>query len=113
MAKVHIVKSWSHFFKAIKAGEKTHELRDNDRRYKVGDIMILQDYDNIDGKYTGAECAVKITYITNRERPCAFSGSVLDPKYCILSIKLITDYDQTVYFNEKILKGTNSPILNS
>ncbi|MGZ4849813.1 MAG: DUF3850 domain-containing protein [Candidatus Bathyarchaeia archaeon] len=86
---IHIVKSWAHFFDAIKAGEKTHELRDNDRKYEVGDYMLLQRYDNIRGKYTGEECCVIITYITNRERPCAFSGSVLDPKYCILSIKRV------------------------
>lgn len=87
--KVHTVKSWSHFFKAIEAGIKTHDLRDNDRQFEVGDQMILQEYDNIEGKYTGNECLVEITYITNRARPCAFSGSVLDPRYCILSIRKI------------------------
>jgi len=85
---IHRVKSWAHFFDSIAAGIKTHELRDNDRNYQVGDTMILERYDNIEGKYTGEECYVEITYITNRERPCAFSGSVLDPRYCILSIKV-------------------------
>lgn len=88
--RIHLVKSWAHFFDAIKAGIKTHELRDNDRKYEIGDLMCLQRYDNINGKYTGEECVVQITYITNRERPCAFSGSVLDPKYCILSIRKVS-----------------------
>lgn len=86
---VHTVKSWSHFFDAIKAGDKTHDLRHNDRNYQVGDILDLMRYDNINGCYTGDSCQVEITYITNRERPCAFSGSVLDRDYCILSIRKI------------------------
>lgn len=86
---IHHVKSWSHFYDAIKSGLKTHELRDNDRNYKIGDLMCLQRYDNINGRYTGDECMVEITYITNRERPCAFSCSVLDPNYCILSIRRV------------------------
>lgn len=85
----HEVKSWAHFFDAIVAGEKTHDLRDNDRNYKIGDYLLLKRYDNIEGCYTGAIFLVEITYITNRERPCAFSSSVLDPRYCILSIKKV------------------------
>lgn len=87
--KLHTVKSWSHFFDAIKAGQKTHELRHDDRNYQVGDHIVLQKYDNINGLYTGDECTVEVTYITNRQKPCAFSGSVLDRDYCILSIKLV------------------------
>jgi len=87
----HIVKSWAHFFDAIVEGMKTHELRDNDRNYQVGDEMLLQRYDNINGRYTGEECRVVITYITNRQKPCAFSGSVVHPDYCILSIRKVTN----------------------
>jgi hypothetical protein len=86
---VHKVKSWSHFYDAIVMGTKTHELRHDDRNYQVGDKMLLQKFDNIQGKYTGDECLVEITYITNRNKPCAFSGSVLQRDYCILSIRLI------------------------
>lgn len=87
--KVHVVKSWSHFFDAIKAGQKTHDLRVDDRNYQVGDQLILQKYDNINGFYLHDECTVEITYITNRQKPCAFSSAVLEPNYCILSIKLL------------------------
>jgi len=85
----HKVKSWTHFYDAIASGIKTHELRHDDRNYQVGDQMLLQKFDNIEGKYTGDECLVEITYITNRNKPCAFSGSVLQRDYCILSIRLV------------------------
>jgi hypothetical protein len=86
---VHKVKSWAHFYDAIDSGAKTHELRHDDRNYQVGDTLLLQRFDNIEGEYTGQEREVLITYITNRNKPCAFSGSVLQRDYCILSIKRI------------------------
>jgi Domain of unknown function (DUF3850) len=85
----HIVKSWAHFFDAIKRGDKTHDLRKDDRNFQVGDVLRLERYDNVTGRYTeDAPCFVDVTYITNRQTPCAFSSSVLEPGYCILSIQL-------------------------
>lgn len=84
----HKVKSWTAFYQAIKAGEKTHDLRDTvDRNYKVGDTLLLQEYDPFKGDYTGDECEVSITYITSSQFPCAFSSSVLPKGYVILSIQ--------------------------
>lgn len=82
----HDVKSWAHFFDAIDSGHKKHDLRKNDRNYKVGDFLRLRRYDNINGCYAGPTIVRKITYITSRELPCAFSSAVLEPDYCILSL---------------------------
>lgn len=85
----HKVKSWAHFFDAIYDGKKLHDLRINDRNYKVGDILVLQRYDNINGRYTGEECEVRITYMTSSVVPCAFSSAILPKDYVILSIRRI------------------------
>lgn len=85
----HYVKSWAHFYDAIEEGRKLHDLRKMDRDYNVGDILILQRYDNINGEYTGEELTVEITYITSNKTPCAFSSSALDRDYAILSLKLL------------------------
>lgn len=87
--KTHFVKSWSHFFQEIVAGNKLHDLRLNDRDFQVGDQLVLEEYDNINGRYTGERAQTIITYITNKRVPCAFSSAVLPADYCILSIKLI------------------------
>lgn len=92
------VKSWTHFFQAIKRGDKLHDMRDlRDRKYKVGDVLILQEYDPFKGEYTGDTCRVKITYITSADTPCAFSSSALAPGYCILSLKLEEELPNTGY----------------
>lgn len=86
---VHRCKSWPEFYQAIKSGRKTHDLRQRDRAFKVGDKILLQEYDPFRGYYTGDECLVEITYITSNDTPCAFSSAVLDKDYCILSLKVV------------------------
>lgn len=88
MAKLFKKKSWTHFFQAIKAGQKLHDVRE-DEGFQIGDVIVLQEYDNINGRYTGEQIEVEVTYITNRTVPCAFSSAVLAPGYCILSLKVL------------------------
>lgn len=84
------LKSWTHFFQAIKAGDKRHDLRSKkDRNFFVGQVLELEEYDNVHGRYTGDRIQVEVTYITSNETPCAFSSAVLDRDYAILSLKVL------------------------
>ena len=86
----HAVKSWIHLFAAAKLGVKTHDFRDRtERDYKVGDHLLLQEFDFINGKYTGDELLMEITYITDRLTPCALSSGGLSQDLCVLSIKKV------------------------
>jgi hypothetical protein len=88
------LKSWSPFFQAIKAGEKTHDLRSKkDRSFEVGEKIILEEYEPFTGEYTGDTLVAKITYITDDVTPCAFSSAVLDKGYCILSLRVVCKRD--------------------
>lgn len=40
-ARVHELKTWPTYWDAIKRGEKTYEVRRNDRFYQTGDIVEL------------------------------------------------------------------------
>lgn len=85
------LKSWSQFFQAIKDGRKKHDLRDTkDRAFKVGGLLLLREFDQFTGVYTGEMLVVEITFITSREVPCAFSCAVLHRDYAILSLGLLT-----------------------
>jgi hypothetical protein len=87
----HVVKSWSHLFQPFLDGVKTHDIRIMDRDYKVGDKLILQEWDWKKKEYTGREAAAEITYITDVNSPCAFSPFALDNDFGILSIKKIEE----------------------
>lgn len=56
-------KTWPDYFQKIKNGEKTFELRLADFKCKIGDILVLKEYDPKTKKYTGRVVEKKVTYI--------------------------------------------------
>lgn len=58
----HELKTWPEYFQAVWNDEKTFEVRKNDRDYKVGDKLVLREYDPTNG-YTGSGLVVHVTYI--------------------------------------------------
>lgn len=86
----HVVKSWKSLYKYIESGVRTSDIRKNDRRYAVGDIMELNEFDPVTFTYTGRKMEVEITFVQmNKSNPCAISEEALHPDYVVLSIKKI------------------------
>ena len=91
VAVVHRLKCWTNFYDEIVAGRKRHDLRRaHDRNFRVGDRILLCEFDPNLGIYTGREQLVEISYITSAEQPCALSDLALHRDFCILSIVLVT-----------------------
>lgn len=61
MGKLHELKIYPQYFKEILNGNKKFEIRKNDRYFKVGDKVLLREWDNI--KYSGRTIYAEITYI--------------------------------------------------
>jgi len=79
------------FYRDIESGIRTSDIRcTDDRRFYVGDTMVLKEFDPVKFEYTGRSQLVKITYIqTNKSNPCAISNDALKDNYAVLSIKKI------------------------
>lgn len=58
---IHLLKIEINYFIDIVVRKKKFEIRKNDRDYKVGDLLFLNEYD--DGEYTGNMLFAKITYL--------------------------------------------------
>lgn len=71
--KIHDLKCWPEFFELIFTGKKNFELRQNDRRFAAGDILLLREYDDRSGNYTGRECRRIITYVMDGVGPGAIT----------------------------------------
>lgn len=67
MKKYHYLKTWPEYFVEVKKGFKTFEIRKNDRDFKRGDFLILQEYLPDSNKYTGEEIKVIVTYVLDKQ----------------------------------------------
>lgn len=59
----HQLKTWKSYFVSILQNEKTFEVRRNDRDFKVGDILVLQEYDHNTNYYTGRYLKKRVKYV--------------------------------------------------
>jgi len=76
---VHELKILPDYFHPVVLGTKTFEIRKNDRDYKVGDELILKEWDG--EKYTGRQVRRYVSYVLYNFR------LGLEDGYCIMSLK--------------------------
>lgn len=79
----HELKILPEHFAAVKSGDKTFEVRKNDRNYQTGDLLILSEYDDINDGYTGNAICVRVSHILK-----GGEHGIYD-KYVVMSIKNI------------------------
>lgn len=61
--RVHELKTWRVPFQALVDGIKTFEIRENDRDYREQDVLVLKEFDNVTGAYTGRVCTRVVAYM--------------------------------------------------
>ena len=84
---VHELKIAPEYFEKVITGEKTFEVRRDDRPYAVLDALRLREY--MGHGYTGREVTVGVSYIL-RDKNYVKDG------FCILGIKLILPENITI-----------------
>lgn len=65
--KTHDLKTWPEYFAEIANGNKTFELRKNDRDFESGDLLVLQEWNPETREYTGREITKKVGYLLQGE----------------------------------------------
>jgi hypothetical protein len=63
---IHELKCWPEYFEPLVQGKKTAEIRKNDRDFKVGDRLLLREWDpnkHSHGWYTGRYTVRTITHV--------------------------------------------------
>lgn len=58
--KIHYLKTWPKYYQLTWAGEKSAEIRFNDRGFLPGDHLVLKEWDPEVREYTGREMEVSI-----------------------------------------------------
>lgn len=89
---IHELKTWPEYWAEVAAGNKTFEIRKNDRNFKVGDHLLLQEYDPFSEEfdhgftsgYSGRSVLCEVTYILS-------NYSAVKDGYVVMGIKLYGD----------------------
>lgn len=76
----HELKCLQPHFDLVAASIKSFELRENDRDFRTGDIILLREYTE-KGDYTGKECIIEVKHIL-------LQHPGLMPGYCMMSCEL-------------------------
>lgn len=84
--KIHTLKILPQYYDDVAEYRKAFELRKDDRDFKVGEVLILREYDPEESEFTGRAMVRNIGYIL---RNCPEYG--LAEGYCILGLIHIAD----------------------
>lgn len=83
MTRHHDLKCWIQFFGEVWKGDKTHEVRRDDRDYAVGDTVRLHEFLPDRKMYTGRSVLASISSITH---PGPIGGNARLPEgVCVFS----------------------------
>jgi hypothetical protein len=81
--KIHDLKTTSEMFHEVEIGNKTCEIRLNDRDFQKGDLLLLRELISGGGGYTGKTKEVRITHV--------LSGWGLKENYVALSFEPVPE----------------------
>lgn len=74
----HELKTWPSCFAAANAGNKPFDVRENDRNFQVGDLLVLREFDPETEQYTGQTVTRWVSYVLQGG---AFG---IRPEWCVL-----------------------------
>ena len=79
---IHQLKILPEYFVAVTEGIKKFEVRQNDRNFKVGDFLALNEFDRME---TGRCCLMEITYILDNADFCKQGQIIMSIKPCTIT----------------------------
>jgi ASC-1-like (ASCH) protein len=80
--KTHTLKILPEYYRAVMDGRKTFEVRKNDRDFRVGDTLSLEQYDPELDRTFGVPLHLKVTYVLK-------GGQFgIEEGYCVMGVAL-------------------------
>ena len=87
MTLIHELKTLPYYFALVKSGQKTFEIRHNDRQFNQGDYVRLREYDPLFRGYSGRNLLFKIGFVDDNTGFEEMLGtSLLKKDYVVFSL---------------------------
>jgi uncharacterized protein YqfB (UPF0267 family) len=90
----HKLKTWTRFWDAVHSGEKTFEVRKNDRAFQTGDILVLEQFDPDNNRYVmeSYDILAKPKSVRKRVTFLLQGGQFgVEPGFCVLGLGPVDD----------------------
>lgn len=81
----HELKIYPSYFQMKMEGNKNWELRENDRGFKTGDLLILKEWNPVLKRYSGRQIIDIVTAVTGANELLFNGQNVLPENYALLS----------------------------
>jgi Domain of unknown function (DUF3850) len=93
MVTIHELKVWPEFYEPLSRGDKTAELRYNDRNYQVGDILVLREWEPKTECYSGRVCKRRVSHVVHGMGMVGVIAPLrgLSLKYVMLSLQPVDE----------------------
>lgn len=81
-------KAWPEIFEKVLSGEKQFDLRLADREYRVGDILVLKEWNPKTKEYTGRTLEKEITFVLETKKLPFWPDEEVNQKgFTVMSLK--------------------------
>jgi len=108
----HMLKCAPEYFSAIIAGVKTCECRLNDRDFKLGDVLVLREYDpstaySWNSDYTGRVAIVEVKHcFYTRDLPLPRDKAFIPIDWAVMSIQ---PWDENLAVKGAVMRFPEQP----
>ena len=95
MQQTHELKTLARYFEAVERGDKTFEVRLNDRAFQTGDTITLVKMDNEGKLYETPPGSLFGRITLKRKITYVLQGGQfgIDPRYCVLGLGPVENTD--------------------
>lgn len=88
MSTTHRIKVWPQFFRGLSSGDKTFEVRRDDRGYKVGDKLELVEWDPGKECETGRSLPAEVTWVFRGGSPEMDPWRAISDGFVVLGLRV-------------------------
>lgn len=106
----HQLKVWPMYFDDLSSGRRNFDVRVNDRKFTIGDRLVLHEYNPVSKKYSGRHCVRYVQFMVSIQQFLAihYAGVLRDSNLVVLGLSQFPD-DGNIYPLNSAWQSVHNP----